>query len=278
MPSNPAWKDMQMRAAYAVAVAVMVLGCTRHSAVFENSSPVEAGSVVSMYTFNGDIDVEWYDGDVMDLGYTKTSWVGEGELDKVEVTVTEEDGMTVIRAEKLQSGAQVGVDLDVSLPRSVAVEFLETSNGDVTVTGGSGDANVDTSNGDVVFTGFEGSVMAATSNGDVTVRGGTLRGADTSNGDIVAEIRSVSGDRTVLDTSNSDIEVYVSPDLDLRIIMDTSNGSVSVSGLSPASVRIDGSDGTASLNAATHELILDTSNGDIDVFGLDSTNADVQAE
>jgi len=129
-----------------------------------------------------------------------------------------------------------------------------------------------------VFTGFEGTVMAATSNGDVTVRGGTLRGADTSNGDIVAEIRSVSGDRTVLDTSNSDIEVYVSPDLDLRIIMDTSNGSVSVSGLSPASVRIDGSDGTASLNAATHELILDTSNGDIDVFGLDSANADVQAE
>lgn len=248
----------------------MALGCTRQAAVYEESTPVEAGSVVSMYTFNGDVEVDWYDGGEVDLGYTKTSWLGEGELEKVDVTVEDEDGETVIRAEKLQSGAQVGVDLDVSLPRGVAVGTIETSNGDVTVTGGSGDATVDTSNGDIVFSGFGGTVLAATSNGDVIVRGGTLRGADTSNGDIIAEIRSVSGERTVLDTSNSDIEVYVSPELDLRIIMDTSNGSVSVSGLALASVRIDGSDGTASLNEATHELVLDTSNGDIEVFSLES--------
>jgi len=44
---------------------------------------------------------------------------------------------------------------------------------------------------------------------------------------------------------------------------------VSVSGLPVADVWIEDSEGTATLNAGTHELVLDTSNGDVRVYGLD---------
>jgi len=258
-----------MRAVLVTAAALAALGCSRQAAVVEDSMPVEVGSRVDMYTFNGDITVEWYQGTEMDLSYQKTTWRGEGELDKVEVTVAEEGDATIIRAEKLQEGAQVGVDLDVRLPEGVSLGRVETSNGNVTVTGGTGDAIVDTSNGDIVFRGFAGTVRGDTSNGDIVVLGGTLRSADTSNGEIEAEIRSVQGSRTILDTSNGNIDVYVSPQLDVKVIMDTSNGSVSVSGLPVADVWIEDSEGTATLNAGTHELVLDTSNGDVRVYGLD---------
>jgi DUF4097 and DUF4098 domain-containing protein YvlB len=258
-----------MGKAIVAATAILAMGCAQQAAVVEETQPVEVGSVVEMYTFNGDVSVEWYQGTEMDLSYQKTTWRGEAELDKVEVTVSEEGHATIIRAEKLQEGAQVGVDLDVRLPEGVGLGRVETSNGNVTVTGGSGDAIVDTSNGDIVFRGFAGSVRGDTSNGDIVVLGGTLRSADTSNGEIEAEIRSVQGSRTVLDTSNGNIDVYISPELDLKVIMDTSNGSVSVSGLPVADLWIEDSEGTATLNAGTHELVLDTSNGDVRVYGLD---------
>ena len=249
--------------------ALAALGCSQQAAVVEDSMPVEVGSQVDMYTFNGDITVEWYQGSEMDLSYQKTTWRGEAELDKVEVTVSEEGDATIIRAEKLQENAQVGVDFEVRLPEGVRLGRVETSNGNVTVTGGTGDAIVDTSNGDIVFRGFSGTVRGDTSNGDIVVLGGTIRSADTSNGEIEAEIRSVQGSRTILDTSNGNIDVYISPELDVKIIMDTSNGSVSVSGLPVADIWIEDSEGTATLNAGTHELVLDTSNGDVQVYGLD---------
>ena len=263
-------RDGFMRNALATTLLALTVACSQQAAVVEESRPLEVGSAVSVYTFNGDIDVSWYQGTQMELSYRKTTWRGESELDKVEVTVSQEDGQTVVRAEKLEPGAQVGVDIELRLPEGVSLAMLESSNGDVNVTGGGGDVTVNTSNGDIVFHGFEGSVLGDTSNGDVVILGGTVRGADTSNGEIEAEIREMEGGRTVLDTSNGNITVYLDPALDVRVVMDTSNGSVSVDNLALASVRIDGSDGTATLNAGTDELILDTSNGNIQVYGLDA--------
>ncbi len=269
IPNTRLGRGPEMRTAILAAAAIMAMGCAQQAAVVEESEPMEVGSVVEISSFNGDIKVTWLQGSEMDLTYRKTTWRGEAELEKATVSVSRDDGVTYIWAERLEDGARVGVDLEVGLPEGVRLARVETSNGDVSVTGGTGDVVVETSNGDIVFRGFAGSVRGDTSNGDMVVLGGTLRSADTSNGDIEAEIRSLEGNRTVLDTSNGDIDVYMSPTLDVKVIMDTSRGAVSVSGLSVADVRIDGSDGTATLNAGTHELILDTSNGDINVYGLD---------
>ncbi len=241
-----------------------VIGCGHYEIVYTEKHAVPQESTICVDTFNGDIDIEWYHEDEMSLEITKTSWRSEDELEKVEVVVIT-DSETRITARKLDDDANVGVSLSLLLPVGTAIRVLETSNGDVTVNDGTGNAEVNTSNGDVAFSNLDGTIDIRTSNGDIIVLGGILKGARTSNGSIEAEIYAVPPEGTVFDTSNGDIIISVLRGLNAELDMDTSNGSITIEAEDLTDVRISDSDGRATLGEGGPIIRLDTSNGDIKV-------------
>jgi DUF4097 and DUF4098 domain-containing protein YvlB len=248
-------------------LVIATTGCSQHMTVNTDSYAIESGSVIVVETFNGDITVTAHSGEDLQVEVERTSWRSQSELDKVEVTVSVGD-TTYVEATKLESMANVGVNFTVGVPEGVTIGYLQTSNGDITVNGGAGDLIASSSNGDITVLDFEGTSNLDTSNGDIISRGGTLRGADTSNGDIQAEIRAVEGDQIVLDTSNGDVVVHIARDVNAELIMDTSMGDVSVEGLDLREARISETEGTAILGEGGPRIILDTSLGDIEVHAL----------
>ncbi len=241
-----------------------VIGCGHYEIVYTEMHAVPQESMIYVATFNGDIVIEWYHEDETSLEITKSSWRSEEELEKVEVVIIT-DSITSITAHKLDDSADVGVSLALLLPMGTAIRVLETSNGDVTVNDGNGNAEVNTSNGDVTFSNFDGTVDIKTSNGDIIVWGGTLTEAETSNGSIEAGIYAVPPEGIVLDTSNGDIIIKVLQGLNAQINMDTSNGSITIDAEYLTDVRISDSDGRATLGEGGPIIRLDTSNGDIKV-------------
>lgn len=247
-----------------VFVLAALAGCGHYEIVTTERHSIPEEAMVYVSTFNGDIDVKWYDENELSLEITTTSWRSEEELEKVEVIVIT-DSATRITARKLDNNANVGVALSLLLPQGTVIGVLETSNGDVTVTDGTGNAEVNTSNGNVTFSNFDGTIDIETSNGNITVDGGTLSGADTSNGNIEAVIYSIPSGGIDLDTSNGDIIIKVFRELDAEIDMKTSNGSVSIDAEDLTNVRISDSEGRATLGEGGSRITLRTSNGDIEL-------------
>lgn len=247
-----------------VLFALSVIACGHYEIVYTETYAVPQESTIYVATFNGSIDIEWYHEDEMSIEITKSSWRSEEELEKVEVVVIT-DSETRITAQKLEDDADVGVSLSLLLPLGTAIRVLETSNGDVTVNDGIGNAEVRTSNGDVTFSNFDGTIDIQTSNGDIIVCGGSLAGAKTSNGSIEAGIYAVPSEGIVLDTSNGNIIISVLRGLNAEFDMDTSNGSITIDAEDLTDVRISDSDGRATLGEGGSIISLDTSNGDIKV-------------
>lgn len=246
----------------AVLFAAMA-GCTQYVSVTTETHSIPVNSTVEVCTFNGSITVEWYEGSDMFLEIT-TSANSEDDLAEAKVDITA-DILTSIEALKLDDDASVGVSLLLRLPHGVEIAELRTSNGRITVFGGSGSAQAITSNGSISFEDFKGSVRAETSNGSITVSGSDLVYARSSNGSITGEIVSVPPEGIELRTSNGAINVELDSSLDADIEMNTSNGSISVTGEGFRNVIVYDSDGSATLGAGGNSITLRTSNGSIRV-------------
>jgi hypothetical protein len=138
----------------------------------------------------------------------------------------------------LFDSAGYAVELKATVPEETGV-VADTSGGDVSARGLSGNVSLDTSGGDVTARDVRGRVIVDTSGGDVRIEdiegpaeGDTSGGdvmlhritgearADTSGGDIVA---SRIGGRLVADTSGGDIEVE---EIGGEVEASTSGGSI----------------------------------------------------
>ncbi len=249
------------------AILILLTGCGRYVSVITETHSIPANSIVTVSTFNGSINVEWYEGTEMILEITRTSNRSEAELEKVEVNIT--SGMiTNIEAHRLDRYAKVGVSLKISLPHGVEISDLHTSNGSIAVSGGSGTAQAHTSNGNIAFADFSGSVSVETSNGSISVSGSNLVYAASSNGSITGEIMSITPAGVTLRTSNGPINVDIDSRLNADLEMVTSNSSVSVTGDGFSDVSIDDSDGWATLGEGGNPITLRTSNGSIRVTAV----------
>ncbi|MEN8208044.1 MAG: hypothetical protein ABFR50_02215 [Candidatus Fermentibacteria bacterium] len=249
------------------ALLILLTGCRRYVSVITETHSIPANSTVTASTFNGSINVEWYDGTEMLLEVTRTSSRSEEELDQIQVEIT--SGMiTCIKAHRLDRYANVGVSLKLSLPHGTQISELHTSNGSISVAGGGGTAEVFTSNGNISFSDFSGSVSVETSNGSISVSGSNLVYASSSNGSITGEITSITPQGVRLRTSNGAINVEINSSLNADLEMVTSNGSVSLTGEGFSDISIDDSDGWATLGAGGNPITLRTSNGSIRVTAV----------
>ncbi|MCE7974608.1 MAG: hypothetical protein DYG92_09865 [Leptolyngbya sp. PLA1] len=220
-------------------------------------------------TGNGTVTVGPGSGDsVVVVGTVRAST--QERLDGVAIT-TERGADGVIRVRVTWPGGSrqpsEGCSLDVQAPALGGVRCV-TSNGSITVSGATGDADLKTSNGAVRAVGCAAGVVVETSNGSIFVEGAQTARAVTSNGKIEVRLAADAPGPVIADSSNGSITLAVGSAFTGKVTCVTSNGSVrNTTGrgggaTSKSTAGFDFGEGKPSS--------LDTSNGQITVEGLAS--------
>ena len=241
-------------------------GCLGPTATdyFNGEYDVTENTILKVTTFNGQIEVNFWDGEKVSFNAIKKSRFGQDELDKAEISVLESDNLIEIKAEYVGSRLSTpSVDMNIKVPQNVIIDSVKTSNGAIQIAGVKGKLTATTSNGDIDIEDVEGYVSATTSNGRIEVKETSgINNLETSNGRIYAEIYDFIEDISI-STSNGDIDVYINPLLNADIEMTTSNGKISLSGISLNVTNSEDKHIVGKLGDGGNKIDIHTSNGNI---------------
>jgi hypothetical protein len=235
---------------------------------------VPSDLTVVVETFNGSIDAVAGGGGKAGITVTKrgsgaTQSAAEADLKNVIVSMVQ-DGynkitITIKRAVQPNTGNSGG-SVKLTLPADAKVQFT-TSNGAISTTGISGDANVHTSNGSLILKGVAGRVDAETSNGkvDIDAAKAVSVNASTSNGEIIFKGALTDAEQTFR-TSNGRIRLALPADAKFRINATTSNGKVTTdyAVTTSGTMKENRLEGTVGDNPSI-TVRAETSNGAIDI-------------
>jgi len=155
---------------------------------------------------------------------------------------------------------------DINLNSLIGKVNAETSGGDIQLNEHKGNMYLSTSGGDIVCKNVIGDVKAETSGGDINVnqKDGRLF-AETSGGDIVIYY---SGENRGIEasTSGGDITANVPANFKAKVHLETSGGSVESNFDNAKTISVKRSEFTADYNGGGPFLKLETSGGDVRVF------------
>ncbi|MGD9379007.1 MAG: DUF4097 family beta strand repeat-containing protein [candidate division WOR-3 bacterium] len=240
---------------------------------FSEKYEVSPGTELVVTNRNGDVRIEKWDAEYVEVHTIKKTNHDRDELAKVKIEVLIGDRME-IRSEYLDKKARVSVDYRISIPSRVVVEEIQTANGDIKLRSTRGDTRAVTANGDIDVKDVIGTVYVQTANGDIKVRTtSAITKATTANGDIQADIRALPDDGTAISTSNGSIDLLVSKVLNADLHCSTSMGEVEINGLD-VKTRVATKAATFSqvkgrMGAGGPKIDAHTSNGDINIHGID---------
>jgi hypothetical protein len=254
--------------AAAVAAGCQTLGPEITRSTDRTFDPRDADDL-AVATTNGRVVLSAGDVDRVTGTITERTRADEAALDAVEVVSRIEDGTLVVETDRsaLDPGVSVSVDMDLTVPASLAVARVRTENGDISVTDVAGDGTFRSDNGDVSVTGVGGYVTARTSNGDVTVREPDgLDGASTTNGDLDVAVPSLRQDATC-ESTNGNVTAAVPPALDAAVTLTTDNGDLRAEAEGLAIERVTEKRLTGRLGGDAHRLTLRSVNGDVTLTG-----------
>lgn len=225
----------------------------------------------------GDVTLRAGDGPEMAVEYVKKSSSVQADLSKLHFRATRSDGTVHLRSEWRGGDSLLGgrpqVDVDATVPPALSVDRIETSVGDLSITGVSGDVDLQSSTGDVIARDVAGRVAAETSTGDVEVFAprsiGDLR---TDTGDVRADVPTIEGE-TEVTAETGDVVVHVASSLDADLVARTETGEVHLDGVSLSdhdrTDEVVGSTVRGSLGDGGPQLLLETETGDVTVRALD---------
>jgi len=153
----------------------------------------------------------------------------------------------------------------VSIPDVSAVKAVST-NGQITLEGLSGTAELKTSNGQVVVQNFDGAVSARTDNGQVVID--NCRSADlrTQNGQLSLRLGERTTGNVSAATSNGQVEVKVAPAFAGTIDVSTKNGTISNT-LGRGTVEKKGKTKRTITLGQGPAVAVTTSNGQVEITG-----------
>ncbi len=228
---------------------------------FEQTWAFSAGQRLSLTNTNGDIFVEPWDRDEVQVRAVKRVKTRSGSAEealeelKIEVDV---DGRgieidTVYPSWRRLFGwsnVSASVDYDIQLPRAADLE-VRTVNGEIEITGLAGEIRLRSTNGGISVFDSAGSVSASTTNGGIRV-----------------ELGEVSGEGMEFQTTNGGIRLDLPADIRTSLRARTTNGSIETD--FPVTVR-----GTfrrnrleGDINGGGPEIELQTTNGSIRIREL----------
>ena len=175
-------------------------------------------AVLEVVLFSGDIEIEGYDGNEVII-VADAPMRGDGaeeprrpdglvriQSSSVSLTVEEGDNKVSVRMDF----SPKNVDLEVRVPRRTSVHANLVNGGDVSITGVTGEHELQNVNGDVVATDISGSAVL-----------------NSTNGDVLATFASVGGDRPMAFTSfNGDVDVALPANLAADLLVTSQQGDV----------------------------------------------------
>ena len=231
---------------------------------FNGEYDVTEDTILKITTFNGQIEVNIWDGEKISFNAIKKSRFGQDELDKAEISVLESENLIEIEAKYVgQRSSTPSVDMNIKVPQNITIEYVKTSNGAILISGVKGNISATTSNGDIDIEDIEGYISATTSNGRIEIKDTTgIKDLKSSNGRIYAEVFDFKDDISI-STSNGGIDVYINSLLNADIEMTTSNGQISIIGITLNITNSEDKHIVGKLGDGGNKIEIHTSNGNI---------------
>ena len=207
--------------------------------------------------------------DRSDVGIELTRRGAPGRIEKLEFTVQRDDSSVSLVGETadeglIQNGGDLSLEITVRVPTSVAVERVETTVGDVTLTDVGGNPTVESTTSELTVRAVSGFVSAQTTTGDVTIRDvGGLDRVEATTGDLTLDVSSLRSDSSIT-TTTGDVDLAVAPDLDAAVSVSAEMGSVTVSEL-PLTVtkQTTGAEAKGTLGSDSNRLSVETNVGSV---------------
>jgi hypothetical protein len=221
----------------------------------EMTYEVKPGARISVENINGEIHVTGGGEHVRVLAHKKAD--NQEDLDKLKVVVDASEDYVRIetRHPKEESGwfnwgdgDSGSVSYELTVPADVALDAIETVNGDVRIEKVSGTVKAGTVNGGLEISNLVGDVHL-----------------ETVNGSIEAEFDKLDGDQRVdAETVNGKIMLRVPANASARVTAETVNGSIDADdfGLEPEKGFV-GRDLSGEIGDGAARISLDTVNGSI---------------
>jgi hypothetical protein len=191
----------------------------------------------------------------------------ENRLEQITIERTESEGVATIAA-NVPRGVNGSVSIIVRIPAETTLN-LQTSNGEIDVTGVTGGITGVTSNGSVQIEDCVGDIDLKSSNGKLTIKGESLANvkARTSNGSVRVDGSLGLGNHEI-QTSNGSIKVAL-VGTPVNVTARTSNGKMTANGrkIKKGEKTVLGVPDGAELSSAgdAAEISLTTSNGSITI-------------
>jgi len=220
------------------------------------SFPLNDGGRLSVSNVNGSVTVTGGSGDTVEILAIKKA-DSQKTLDKIEIEITHTADAIVIETDLPGSdhwynfsGDGGQVTYEISVPAGTNLDSVETVNGDVEISGVSGDVEAESVNGDLDISDLASDASFSTVNGSIEASFSRLEGqqkvkAETVNGRITFRIPKNADVEISADTLNGGIDArdfgletdkgFVGSDLNgsvgsgsARMNVDTVNGSIKV--------------------------------------------------
>ena len=208
---------------------VLVTGVTAGQATTVENITVEAssGNPMEIFTINGSIDVEEWDSNQVEVVYTITC-SNEDELSFITVESNTSDGIICeVDYDDDCECSHSSVDFEVKIPADIDLTIELTSvNGNVSISGGKGEAILEVVNGNIDAENFNGELEVCSVNGNIEVSDSPgIRIAELVNGNIECVINTLEDDLE-LETVNGNITLYLGTDAEVSI--ETISGEVEI--------------------------------------------------
>ncbi len=229
---------------------------------------LSADELVSICNINGDISVEGWDSNEVEVVYIITCDDQE-DMDAVKVNCDLSDGI-VCEVEydndwnNLNDGNSAEVTFNVKVPENLALDYvLDNVNGDITISSAQGTSLIELVNGDIKASDFDGATVIALVNGSVFTSGiPELDEVSIVNGDITCSVTVLNNDLS-LSSVNGEIVLDLVATADVEI--ETVNGDIDVSDSFNARIEEEIVGASASFGDGEHTIEISTVSGDIEV-------------
>lgn len=240
-----------------IAVALLASGSLFASVTEEETYTytLNDGGRFSVANVNGSITVTGERGDTVEIIATKKA-DNQDDLDEIEIEISHSANEIVIETEigksnSWFSGGRSGeVKYVISVPLGTELDSVDTVNGDVNISGVSGNVVAESVNGELELSG-----LAADAN------------LSTVNGSIEATFDKLEGQQSVkAETVNGRVTIYLPQNADVDVSADTLNGGINGKDFGLETDKgFVGSDLNGKIGKGSARLNIDTVNGSVKV-------------
>ena len=242
-----------------VFAAVLLVSGSLFASVTEEetfSFTLEDGGRFSVSNVNGSINVTGGKGDSVEIIATKKA-DNQKDLDKIEIEISDSASEIIVETELGGSsswrsfGSNSGeVRYEIIVPGGTELDSVETVNGDVTISGVSGNVSAESVNGDLDISDLVGDVDLSTVNGSVN-----------------AAFAKCDGEQSVkTETVNGRVTISLPESSDVQITADTLNGGINGRDFGLQTDKgFVGSDLNGKIGSGSARLNIDTVNGSIKI-------------